>query len=462
MARGQRRHAVALGIVLACMLLALRPCAFALDPALEVSQYAHTAWKIRDGFTKGRITSIAQTPDGYLWLGTEFGLLRFDGVRNIPWQPPPDQHLPSNWIFSLLAGRDGTLWIGTAKGLASWKNRELTQYAELAGQYVFRLLEDREGLVWAGAFGVPNGRLCAIHGGVVRCDGEDGSLGPGVVGLYEDSKGNLWVGVLNGLWRWKPGPSNFHPMPGELDSIQAFAEDDAGALLISTRSGIRRLVDGKIEAYPLPGNVQQAQTQRLLRDHDGDLWIGTRDHGVVHVHQGKTDVFARSDGLSGDHASALFEDREGNVWAATSDGLDRFRAFAVTTFSVNQGLSNGDVRSVLADKNGSVWLGTYGLNRWNNGRFSTYDKRNGKLNGLSPNSLFQDDRGRIWVSTVSGLGYLENNRFISVSAVPGGSAVHSIAEDTAGTLWIASQDLGLFHLLPGNVVQQIPLGRSGT
>ncbi len=95
-----RGGVVARGTVLACALLMWCPCAFALNLALDISQYAHTAWKIRDGFTKGAIRSIAQTPDGYLWLGTEFGLLRFDGVRNVPWQPLPGQHLPSNQICS--------------------------------------------------------------------------------------------------------------------------------------------------------------------------------------------------------------------------------------------------------------------------------------------------------------------------------------------------------------------------
>src|SRR6516164_7420198 len=146
MGTAYRGRAVALGLVLAWC-----PGAWALDPALDVSQYAHTAWKIREGFTKGTIVSIAQTPDGYLWLGTEFGLLRFDGVRNVPWQPPPGQHLPSTQIWSLLAVRDGS----------------------------------------------------------VQCYGEDGTFGHGVFGLYADSKGNLWAGVSYGLWRWKPGPPEF-------------------------------------------------------------------------------------------------------------------------------------------------------------------------------------------------------------------------------------------------------------
>ena len=99
-------------------------CAFALDPSLDVSQYAHTAWTIREGFFKGNIYSMAQTPDGYLWLGTEFGLLRFDGIRSIPWQPPAGQHLPDNGITSLLVTRDGTLWIGTYAGLVNLEWRQ--------------------------------------------------------------------------------------------------------------------------------------------------------------------------------------------------------------------------------------------------------------------------------------------------------------------------------------------------
>ena len=124
---------------------------FALDPSLDVSQYAHTAWKVREGFTKGTIFSIAQTPDGYLWLGTEFGLVRFDGVQAVPWQPPNGEQLPSNFIQDLLVARDGTLWIGTEKGLASWKDGKLTQYPEVAGYRIYSLLQDAEGTIWFAA-----------------------------------------------------------------------------------------------------------------------------------------------------------------------------------------------------------------------------------------------------------------------------------------------------------------------
>jgi ligand-binding sensor domain-containing protein len=384
-AHGRGRGVVALGVLLACLLLAWCPCAYALNPALDVSQYAHTAWRIRDGFTKGVILGIAQTRDGYLWLGTEFGLLRFDGVRTVPWQGPPNQHLPDNFIWSLLAAHDGTLWIGTSKGLASWKDGKLTEYPELAGQYIFKLLEDREGTVWVAGLGVPTGKLCAIRNGSVQCYGKDGALGRGVVSLYEDSKDRIWAGVVDGLWLWKPGPPKFYPLPGEPNGIQGIGEDGEGGLLVGWKGGIRRFVDGKTEEYPLPGAAPQFEADRLLRDRDGGLWIGVWHRGLVHVHQGRTDVFTPSDGLSSENVDALFEDREGNIWVATVNGLDRFRDFAVATFTVRQGLSNEAVESVLADRDGSVWLATSGgLDRWDNGQIAISLSGRAKLANSTP------------------------------------------------------------------------------
>jgi signal transduction histidine kinase/ligand-binding sensor domain-containing protein len=470
-AHKQRRAAITLGILLACC-----PCAFALNPSLDISQYAHTAWKVRDGFSQSAINGIAQTPDGYLWLGTEFGLLRFDGVRSVPWQPPTGQHLPSSIIWSMLAARDGTLWIGTLKGLASWKDGKLTQYPELAGMGVTSLLEDREGTIWVGAQGT-SGRLCAIQGGRAHCSREDGSLAPPLWSLYEDRQGKIWAGVQGGLWRWKPGPPKLYPMP---DTVQALIDDHNGALLVGMPSGIRRFIDGKVQAYPSRGGGRQFSTNCLLRDRNGGLWIGTLSHGLFHVHDGRTDVFAQSDGLSGDFILRLFEDREGNIWVATSSGLDRFREFTVPTVSVKQGLSSTNVLSVLASKDGSVWFATDdGLNRWNNGQITIY--RTGSVQAASDEakrtqgpavreisgsrlpddsigSLFEDDRGRIWISIRrGGVGYFENGRFMTVSAVPAAS-VYSFAGDRAGNLWIG-QAQSLLHLLEGSVVERISWDR---
>ena len=462
------------GILLACTLLAWCPSAFALDPTLDVSQYAHTAWKIRDGFFKGTPVAIAQTPDGYLWLGTEFGLLRFDGVRYVLWQSPDGQALPSNYIRSVLPARDGRLWIGTAKGLASWKNNKLTRYPELEGQAIWALIEDREGTVWAGGQANPAGKLCAIRNGAAQCFGEDGSFGQFIDTLYEDRQGNVWVGGIKGLWRWNPGPPKFYPMP---DRVQALLEDENGGLLIVTYGGIKQLVQEKLEAYPLPAMGLRFTANTIFRDRDGALWIGTNDRGLLHVHQGRMDVFDRSDGLSGNFIERIFEDREGNIWVATLDGLDRFRDLAVSTISAKQGLSNAVVMSVLVARDGSVWLGTLdGLNRWDNGKITIYKSAKAatisakagnpgvrEINdrGLpddSIESLFQDFQDRIWVSTLRGIAFLENGRFTSVAAVPGG--VEAFAGDRSGNLWISQRE-SLFRLQGGRVVEQIPWARLG-
>src|SRR6187401_3379334 len=187
----QKRAAIVLGMVLAWC-----PRVFALNPSLDVSQYAHTAWKVGEGLPSGFIRAIAQTPDGYLWLGTEFGLLRFDGVRAIPWEPPPNDGLSNSDIRSLQAARDGRLWIGTFSGLESWKDGKLTHYPELDGQVIEALLEDREGTIWVAGWAPSVGRLCRIQGGNIQCYGEDGRFGSGVTPLYEDSGGTLWAGAM--------------------------------------------------------------------------------------------------------------------------------------------------------------------------------------------------------------------------------------------------------------------------
>src|SRR5262249_52785805 len=150
-----------------------------------------------NGFAKGAINSIAQTPDGYLWLGTEFGLLRFDGVRMLRMAT---EQLGSTSIQCVIAARDGTLWIGTiGGGLASWKDGHLTRYVELAGRAVLALLEDRSATVWVI---YSNNRLCSIRDQVLHCWNREGRFGSRVIAMYEDRKGTLWFAESHGLWRW--------------------------------------------------------------------------------------------------------------------------------------------------------------------------------------------------------------------------------------------------------------------
>src|SRR5262249_51977550 len=263
---------------------------------------------------------------------------RFDGVRNVVWQPPRGQQLPSNTIYGLLAAWDGTLWIGTANGLASWKDGNLTHYSELDGKYVFGIVEDHNRNIWASGVSATLGKLCAIRDGNVQCYGDDGMLGRGAFNLYVDSKGSLWAGVKNGLWRWTPGSPKFYQLPGEHNGIQSLGEDADGRLLVGWKGGIYQFVDGRTTlVYTLPRTAPLLETHRLLRDRDGDLWIGTSLYGLLHVHQGKMDAFRQADGLSGNSIQKLFQDREGSIWVATYDGLDRFRDLAVGTYTTKEG-----------------------------------------------------------------------------------------------------------------------------
>ncbi len=479
-------------VVCLLILLTTSACALELDPSPDISQYSHTAWKVREGFTRGTIFSMAQTPDGYLWLGTEFGLVRFDGVQAVPWQPPNGEQLPSNFVQELLVARDGTLWIGTDKGLASWKDGEFTQYPGLAGYRIYSLLQDTGGTIW---FAAENpGRICAVRVGIAQCQG-DGSFGISVSALYEDHKGNLWVSAQTGLWRWAPGPPEHYGLP---EGVQAdeLLEDDNGVLLMTTNKsgrfeghvngsmeGLKQLVAGKIRDYTLPAIAGQFTPLRLFRSSDGGLWIGTV-RGLLHLYKGRIDGFSVAEGLSGDLVTSIFEDREGTVWVSTSTGLDRFRQFAMPTISVNQGLSIAAVDVLQATPDGSIWIATAdGLNRWQDGHMTVYGRRNvQRQNGRTDqqaaivnarvtevansglrnkvNSLGQDDLGRLWAESREGVFYFDRGRFVQVPGLPGGDT-SSIVGEGHGKVWISNFDQGLIYSTTEGAVQRIPWARFG-
>jgi ligand-binding sensor domain-containing protein len=424
MAKRCAQSIVGLAVMLGCC-----TCAFALDPSLDISQYAHTAWRVRDGFAKGFIYAIAQTPDGYLWLGTEFGLLRFDGVRAVAWTPPNGQ-LPSNNIPTLLVTHDGTFWIGTTKGLASWKDGKLTGYSEVNGSRISALLEDSTGTVWVAT---DEPRIFA------------GNVGP----INADSEGKFWVGLEKGSGKWKSGRPKSFEMPGAEYWLPSLGEHEQSALLTSSDGRVPGLVNSQ---------VRRSKASQILRDRDGGVWVGTPDRGLIHVHQGRTDAFSEADGLSGDTVTALLQDQEGNIWAVTTNGIDRFREYAVPNISIKQGLSNTNSVSIVGAKDGSVWVATYnGLNQWKDGRIDMLLRHGSSqppaAHKGAPYSLFEDSGGRLWFSTVLEFGYLRNGRFAPVREVPGGR-VTSMAEAPSGHLWLAKQDYGLFHLFQGRVVEK--------
>src|SRR5262249_32497673 len=412
----------------------------ALDPRLDRSQYAHTVWRIRDGFLRGTLQAIAQTKDGYLWLGTDGGVYRFDGVRATPWQPPSGQELPSKNIRTLLGGRDGSLWIATVRGLARWDGRRLTTVAELNGQPVGRVVEGRDGTLWAAAFfASTRWVLCEIRSDHAQCFGHDGGPGAGAIGFLEDAAGNLWVGTLDGIWRWTPGPRTVFPLPNEPNGIQGLADAAGGALLVAAQGGVQRFANGRMELVArFPASIQPPYANQILRDRDGAFWMCTSD-GLMHLHHGATDLFTAREGLSGERPSKVLEDAEGNVWVATPEGLDRFRTKSIATWSTKQRLSSATVLSLEASPDGALWVGTVkGLNRLRE------DDRAVILPDQSLQSIFRDHSGRLWVSSQRGVGFIDRDRFVAVGGLPGGFT-RAIAEDSQA-VWVANQDLGLFRV----------------
>jgi signal transduction histidine kinase/ligand-binding sensor domain-containing protein len=432
----------------------------AQNPSLDVSQYAHTVWTDRDGFMQGAVNAIAQTPDGYLCLGTQSGVVRFDGVRAVPLPLRPGQQLPSTSVGALLAARDGTLWIGTLDGLVSWKNGQLTAYPALARRTVLALVEDRAGTVWAGGLAGPTGTLCAIRRESTTCYGDDGSLGTVVASLYEDSDGSLWVGAATGLWRWGPGPSTRY-LAAPITRGGKMTEGDHGSGLVVAVDSLRQIIGRTVTDYPLHGVPLPLTAGTVLRDRNGGLWIGTTAHGIVYSHEGKTSAFTHNDGLSSDQVHALFEGREGSIWVATAEGLDQFRELPVTSLPVKQGLSSAAASSVLAARDGSIWVGTSdGLYRWKEAGTTIYRRRrNPGLADDDIQSLFEDERGRIWVSSFRGLAAFEKGKFTPVPSVPAG-AKNAIAGDNHGGLWLSlfgtAKDYSLAHLAGGKIVERVP------
>jgi hypothetical protein len=174
-------------MVLAAFALACCVSAHGLDPSLDISQYAHTSWKVRDGFTKGVIVALAQGSDGYLWLGTEFGLVRFDGVRAVPWQPPAGQQLPRDNIQSLLFARDGTLWIAPWEALRVGKTGSSPMTPKWRDSKSFRCSRTAGAQSGPAVSGLAAKRSSAPPGTRRICQDGDGRLRDGTFGLYEDT-----------------------------------------------------------------------------------------------------------------------------------------------------------------------------------------------------------------------------------------------------------------------------------
>ena len=299
----------------------------AVDPNRHISQYAHTAWRVQDGAFSGIPRTIAQSADGYVWIGTTSGLLRFDSVNFVPWIPTDSKGGFSNAITALAGARDGSLWIGaqssrTTSTLTRLANHQITTFPTGLGR-INSILEDHNGTIWIS--GLPavhdSTSLCRVVASEIRCFSKYEIPASGSDPLAEDNEGNLWIGTDTSLVRWKPGFTHVWELPGlrsnqGMDGVTGLAAPPQGSLWLAVAGtgpglGLQRLVSGVPKSFRLPGfDGSTVDVETLLLDRSSALWIGTYDQGIYRIHGDDVDHFASADGLSGDRVYHFCERAE--------------------------------------------------------------------------------------------------------------------------------------------------------
>ncbi|MGD0303065.1 MAG: two-component regulator propeller domain-containing protein, partial [Bryobacteraceae bacterium] len=361
--------------------------------------------------------------------------------------------MPSTRINSLLGARDGSLWIGTSTGLARWRNGNLTNYTDPAGS-IMAILEDRTGAIWIarGTLTDKRGPLCKVTDAGLRCYGRDDGLAlPFAVALASDALGNVWLAGGAMVSRWQTSsvdtyiPAGLNPAEN-FNGVFALASRSDGSVWVGLvhagkGGGLQQLAHRTWRPFITPEfDGSSLEVTALLVDRDASLWVGTLNQGIYRIQGNKVDHFRGSDGLSGDAVSGLFQDHEGNIWVATSRGIDNFHDLRVASFSTRQGLSTDQVNSVLASRDGTVWIGNYSLDALRSGKVTSIQPRNG-LPGREMTSLLEDRAGRLWVGIDQELSVYEQGKFTKIHTRDGSplGTVRAMTEDVDGSIWVATR-----------------------
>ncbi len=451
----------------------------ALDPGKAITQYRFDAWSSRAGLPQNTVQAVLQTRDGYLWIATQEGLARFDGVTFTVFDRRTTPAIQQNRLTSLFEDRDGALWIGTRGGgvvrMADGRFESFSTRHGLPSNVVHAIGQDREGSIWIGT----DSGLCRRSGPGFTTDRSGPLARADVSVIHRDREGTLWVGAANGLYRSGPaGLGAVAPPDRAVERVTALLDDLDGALWIGTLGGLLRLRAGAWSELTVADGLSSNEIGALLEDRDRNLWIGTVGGGLDRRAKGRLDGFRAADGLSSDTVRSLAEDREGSLWVGTqSGGVVRLADGAFTTLTTREGLTANVVLTILEDRTGAVWLGTQsrGIDRWQAGRVTRFTTADG-LPHDGVRAAYEDRAGRLWIGTRSGLARLDGRRFVSVAPERlGGEEIRAIAEDGAGSLWIGTQSSGLFRMdgsgvsrwttaegLPSNTIRALHLDRQGT
>jgi signal transduction histidine kinase/ligand-binding sensor domain-containing protein len=459
---------VKLAAVAVALAVARTPAMAQTRALIEPPEFAVDRWTTRDGLPQNSVNAIAQTPDGYLWLGTFGGLARFDGSTFTVAERVDSSGRHVDRILALAVGPDSALWVGTETGLLRYHHGSFTAYTTaqgLADNEIAVLHVDRRGILWVGM----------SRGGIARYDGgrfqtwreKDGVPLRNVSSISEDQDGTLWVNVGDRFVTFAAGrpagtpPARRRPEPGLLNLM---LQDRAGALWFSRSDGVARLAGGVVSVFDRAAGLQRPST--MVEDPGGGYWLGTNNDGLlfVRIEHGRAAVrrYPLPDGRDAYRVRTAYLDRDGYVWFGTNaNGLLRARRNLFTTYTSAQGLSNDVTTAVFGDAGGRIWVGTncWGLNAIDALRRTVRvfkPRRSGDPAGdPCVFAITEAPRGTLWVGTWGGgLTRLDGDREVRLRSAGTGlrdSVVLALFTDRDGTVWVGTNSGGLAQLEDGRV-----------
>ena len=444
--------------ILSCLFLAIGgsvsysapPPRAHVDPTEALRIYAHDIWQVENGLPQDAVQTITQTTDGYLWLGTEEGLVRFDGARFTVFNRKNTPALQESYVRVLFPDPDGALWIGgRVAGVTRFLNGHFRNFGVQDGLReggVTAIARDSRGTLWVGT----NAGLSQFRGERFAEYGSSSHpFTASVTALLVDHKGEVWVGTEeSGLLRIVNGSDRWYTVEQGLSSnrILALFDDGAGSVWVGTDGGgLDQIRDDKIAVFGKAQGLENSSVVSIGEGAGAQLWAGTNGGGLARLENGKFTAYTMQQGLSNDVVLCLFKDREDNLWIGTDGGgLNRLKRREFLTYTVNDGLSHNRATSIYQSRDGSVWIGTAGggLNRFQDGKFKNYTTQDGLSSNLV-RSLLEDEQGNLWIGTDgAGLNVLRNGRFSTYSHKDGLSndVVLSLAQGANGDLWIGTAD----------------------
>jgi len=415
------------------------------------SEYRIDVWQTSDGLPGNTVTAIQQTPDGYLWIGTLNGLVRFDGVQFRVFGEASD--LPNTRVLCLVAARDGSLWIGTdGGGLVRFRDgrfHALTRKDGLASDTVTAVTEDRDGQIWAGTAA---GLSCWRDGKIVATSGIASAQGSAVSATVVDGGNALWVVTANQLMVRRENVALNRPAgadPSSFSSVLTAETGRSGQLWFGGANGyIGAVSNGTVQVFrEQPGQLLEA-IWALCETRNGDVWAGTANGGLRRLRAGRFTSLTTQEGLSDNSVRCLFEDREGTLWVGTvGGGLNRVKPRKLTTFTTRDGLAHNVVMSLAEDAEGTLWVGSNcgGLSARRNGVFAPFNA-NYLLDNECIWSLLPGRDGALWVGTWGGgLFQIQGKEVKSFPVVRPGNdePVVALCENDEGGLWMGTMQGGL-------------------